>query len=245
MREPLRIFIGVDSREYVAWHVLAHSIYSRASCSVAILPLVQSALRAEGTYTRERGPLESTDFSMTRFLCPFLSGYWGTSIFLDSDMLCRVDIMDLMAAVGRAETEAMKAGKPMPFLYCCQHDYTPQESTKFLGNVQTKYLRKNWSSLMVFRNAECRALSPGYVNSATGLELHRFTWLPDERIGSLPLEWNYLVGETGQSEKAPRILHWTCGGPWVPEYVETDYADEWRAERDAMLGLAAAKSLAA
>src|SRR2546429_4476284 len=35
-----------------------HSILTRASCPVSFTPLVQSALRAQGLYTRERNPLE-------------------------------------------------------------------------------------------------------------------------------------------------------------------------------------------
>lgn len=228
-REPLRIFIGYDSREPVAWHVLAHSILRRATVPVSLIPLRQDALRSMGIYTRERGRTESTEFSLTRFLVPYLSGYWGTSIFMDCDMLMRVDVADLMAAVGRADTAAYKSGHVRPALFCCQHSYEPTGAMKFLGNVQTVYPRKNWSSLMVFRNGECADLTPEYVNRATGLELHRFQWLNDRQIAGLPLEWNWLVGEYPASAEA-KVLHWTLGGPWFPEYAASDHADEWRAE---------------
>ena len=42
----------------------------------------------------------------------------------------------------------------------------------------------------------CKALTPEYVNTASGSEIHRFKWLEDDsKIGELPLEWNWLVSE--------------------------------------------------
>lgn len=243
MTEPLRVFIGYDSKEPAAYHVLAHSILARATFPVSITPLVQGALRKQGIYTRERGPTESTEFSLTRFLVPYLSHWEGYSVFMDSDMLCRVDIGELWPVILEqlfwGEGNYPKRAR-MPFsekaLLCCQHDYTPTEGRKFLGNPQTIYPRKNWSSVMVFANDRCRRLTPAYVNRASGLELHRFQWLKDEEIASLPLEWNWLVGEY-QANSAAKILHWTLGGPWFPGYSLGYHAGEWFAERDLAFGL--------
>jgi hypothetical protein len=94
----------------------------------------------------------------------------------------------------------------------CKHDYVPKTQRKFLDQVQTRYPRKNWSSLMIFNNARCRALSPDYVSSAPGLELHRFAWIDDAAIGELPLEWTWLVGEYPYNPGA-KIVHFTIGGP--------------------------------
>lgn len=218
----LNVYIGYDPKESVAFYTLAHSILRRASVPVSIAPLMRSQLR--GTYTRERGPTESTEFSMTRFLVPWLSGYEGWSLFLDCDMLCRVDIAALAAEAQRQPDKAVLV---------CQHDYVPHTERKFLGQVQTKYARKNWSSLMLFNNARCRALTPDYVNTATGLDLHRYAWLDDASIGALPLEWNWLVGEYPHRDDA-RIVHFTLGGPYFDDYRECDYAAEWFAEFDSM-----------
>jgi len=218
----LAIYIGYDPRESIAFHTLSHSILRRSSVPVSIAPLVQSQLRH--AYRRPRGPTESTEFSLTRFLVPHLSGYAGWSIFMDCDMLCRVDIAEL----GReAERQRDKA------VLVCKHDYVPKTQRKFLDQVQTRYARKNWSSLMVFNNARCRSLSVDYVNSASGLELHRFAWIEDGAIGELPLEWNWLVGEY-ERNSAAKIVHFTIGGPWFEPYRDCDYAGEWRAEFDAM-----------
>jgi hypothetical protein len=66
----IRVFIGFDAREAVAFSVLAHSIHARASEPVAIAPLMLSEL--QGVYRRERNPLQSSDFSFSRFLTPYL-----------------------------------------------------------------------------------------------------------------------------------------------------------------------------
>ena len=214
----LDIFIGYDPRESVAYHTLAHSILRRSSMPISVAPLVQSQLK--GMYRRPRGPTESTEFSLTRFLVPALSEYRGWSVFMDCDMLCRVDIAGLQEEMDRHADKAVLV---------CQHDYVPKTARKFLDQVQTKYPRKNWSSLMLFNNARCRALTADYVNSASGLELHRFAWLDDAMIGALPLEWNWLVEEYPY-KAAAKIVHYTLGGPYFEAYRDCDYAGEWFAE---------------
>lgn len=214
----LNVYIGYDPNETVAYHVLAHSILRRASIPVSIAPLMRSQLGA--MYRRERGPTESTEFSLTRFLVPALSEFRGWSLFIDCDMLCLADVAELAAVIPQAGDKAVLV---------CQHDYVPRTERKFLDQVQTKYPRKNWSSLMLFNNERCRALTPDYVNAASGLELHRFQWTEDARIGSLPLEWNWLVGEY-EHTPAAKIVHYTLGGPYFDDYRDCDYASEWREE---------------
>jgi len=218
----LRIFIGYDPRESVAFHTLAHSILRRSSVPISISPLVQGQLKH--LYRRSRGPTESTEFSLTRFLVPALSEYRGWSLFMDCDMLCRADIAALEKEI---EIQAEKA------VLVCKHDYLPKTERKFLDQVQTRYARKNWSSLMLFNNQRCRSLSVEYVNSASGLELHRFAWIEDAAIGELPLEWNWLVEEYAYNPGA-KIVHFTIGGPYFEAYRSCDYAEEWFAERESM-----------
>jgi hypothetical protein len=218
----LQVFIGYDPQEAVAFHTLAHSIHRRSSVPLAIAPLMQSQLK--GIYTRERGPTESTEFSLTRFLVPHLSGYRGWSLFMDCDMLCRADIAELAEETRRQPDKAVLV---------CKHDYVPKTERKFLDQVQTRYPRKNWSSLMLMNNELCRPLTPEYVNTASGLEQHRFAWTEDARIGGLPLEWNWLVGEYAYNPRA-KIVHYTLGGPYFDAYRSCDYAEEWFAECEAM-----------
>ena len=218
----LPIYIGYDPVESVAFYTLAHSIQRRSSVPVSIAPVARKHL--EGVYTRERGPTESTDFSLTRFLVPWLSDFSAWSVYMDCDMLCRADIAELRDAIAHQSDKAVLV---------CKHDYQPSTQRKFLDRVQTTYPKKNWSSVMVFNNARCRALTPEHVNSATPAELHRFEWLKDSEIGELPLEWNWLVTEYPHHAGA-RIVHFTLGGPYFDAYRDCDYADEWRAEFESM-----------
>jgi hypothetical protein len=218
----IRIFIGYDPREAVAFSVLAHSIHARASKPVAIAPLMLSQL--DGLLWRERHPLQSSDFSFSRFLTPYLCGYEGWALFMDCDMLVQDDVTRLWAL--RDERYAVQVVK---------HDHVPRETTKFLGQPQTQYEKKNWSSVMLFNNARCRALTLDYVNSASGLDLHRFRWLESEGlIGEIPHRWNHLVGYDAP-EAAVGNAHFTVGGPYFRQWRDCEYADEWRAAREAML----------
>jgi hypothetical protein len=117
-----------------------------------------------------------------------------------------------------------------------KHEHIPRETTKFLGEPQTKYEKKNWSSVMLFNNAKCRTLTPDYVNTASGLELHQFKWLKDDAlIGELPDRWNHLVGYNPPRADAA-LVHYTLGGPYFAEYSDCEYSVHWRRERDVMLG---------
>jgi len=220
----IRVFIGFDPPETAAFHVLAQSIHARASEPVTIAPLMLSQL--ESVITRERHPLQSTEFSFSRFIVPYLCDYQGWAIFMDCDMLMLDDVAKLWAL--KDDRYAVQVVK---------HDHVPKEQTKFLGQTQTKYEKKNWSSVMLFNNAKCRALTPDYVNTATGLQLHRFQWLEsDDLIGDIPHRWNWLVGyDKRRPLKDVSNLHYTIGGPYFREYRTTDYARQWFDERERML----------
>jgi hypothetical protein len=225
MRSPIPIFIGYDPRERAATNVLIDSLYQHSSAPLAITPLVTPQLEAQGLYNRQRDPRQSTAFSFTRFLVPRLMGYQGWAIFMDCDMLARGDIAELWAL--RDDTFAVQ---------CVQHLHVPGETVKFLGEMQLAYPKKNWSSLMLLNCTRCTALSPEYVNSATGLELHGFHWLAgDHEISGLPEGWNHLVAvqEPAKATGAP-LLHWTLGGPWFSEQrtMGEGLAAEWFAARD-------------
>jgi len=218
----IKVFIGYDPREAVAYSVLAHSIHVRASEPVSVAPLMLSQLG--GVFNRERHPLQSTDFAFTRFLVPYLSGFEGWSIFMDCDMLVLDDIAELWRL--RDDRYAVMVVK---------HDHQPRESVKFLGQPQTQYQKKNWSSVMLFNNARCTALSAEYVQRASGLELHQFKWLEnDGLIGELPRRWNHLVGYYKPTRDVS-LVHYTLGGPYFDEYRDCEYADEWRQEHARML----------
>ena len=228
MQKIIPIFIGYDKKESVAYHVLTQSILRQSSVPVSFIPISLDILRQNHLYWRETDPNQSNEFSFSRFLVPQIAHNMGlrACIFMDLDMLFRCDIAELWDL--RRLDKAVQVVK---------HDYTPKDQVKYLGNVQHAYPRKNWSSLMIFNLAHfhlCgpegpRKLKPQYVNTASGLELHRFMWIEDDYIGELPTAYNWLVGEYDFNPKA-KVVHFTVGGPYFTEYRDCDYADEWREE---------------
>lgn len=218
----IRIFIGFDTREPVACSVLAHSMRVRSSMPVSITALMLSQLKP--VLSRDVHPLQSTEFSFSRFLVPYLSGFEGWSLFTDCDMLVLDDIVRLWAL--RDDRFAVMVVK---------HDHRPREGVKFLSAPQTAYAKKNWSSVMLFNNTLCRALSAEYVNVANGLDLHQFKWLANDRlIGSLPRRWNHLVGYDEPSDDVS-LVHYTIGGPYFEAYARCEHAAAWFSERETML----------
>lgn len=218
------VLIGFDPRESVAFNVLSHSIHARATEPVSVAPIKLKQLRR--LLTRERHALQSSDFSFSRFLTPHLCAHQGWSLFIDCDMLMLDDVAKLWAL--RDERYAVMVVK---------HEHKPKETVKFLGEPQSAYQKKNWSSVMLFNNARCSALTPDYVNSASGLELHQFKWLESEAlIGALPSRWNHLVGYDAPRSDAA-LVHYTLGGPYFDEYAGCEYAHEWRAERARMIAV--------
>ena len=212
----INVFIGYDKNEKVAFNVLSYSILKHSTRPVAITPIYLPNIK--DSFIRERSGIESTDFSFSRFIVPHLMNYQGWALFLDCDQLMLGDVAELWRL--RDEKYAVQVAK---------HDYQPQEEKKFMGAVQTKYVKKNWSSVMLMNCDKCKSLTPDYVNSATGLQLHQFKWLEnDDLIGEIPLEWNWLVDEPGYEEKENvKNLHYTKGGPYFKEYKDCGYSEIW------------------
>lgn len=232
-----KVFVGYDSREDIAWQVCRHSLLRHAHNDISVIPLRQAVLRELGLYTRPQDLTASTEFSLTRFLTPYLAAQSGWVIFCDCDFLFTTDV--------RAVFEGLDPNKA---LYCVQHDYTPAYRVKMDGKQQAIYPRKNWSSFMLFNcdHPDVQALSPEVVNTAAASFLHRFEWISDQSdIGALDLDWNFLDGEYLKPDYLPRVIHYTNGGPWFDEWQDCDFADLWNRERDFYLRSIGAKGMGA
>ena len=225
MSEMIRVFIGFDQVESVAWHAMAHSLLEQSSKPLAITPI--SLKNLTDVFVRERDPKQSNEFSLSRFLVPYLCNYEGYAVFFDCDMMVRVDINEIFGAI----TE-----QPDKAVYVVKHDYVPNDRIKYLDTIQHAYPRKNWSSVVLWNcsHPANKRVSPDFVNSASPLELHRFTWLEDHEIGELDVRWNWLVGEYADPPSDVKNVHWTVGGPYFAEYADVDFADEWRDLKDRM-----------
>jgi len=211
MSEPLRIFIGWDSREPIA---LKHS-----SIPLEIVPIKLQDLVDRGVYTREVDPLASTEFTYSRFFTPWLAGYKGWALFCDCDFLFLGDIAGLQAY-----------NDPSKAVYCVQHDYQPKDSVKMDGKVQTSYPRKNWSSCMLFNceHPSTRQLTPELINSETGAYLHRMQWAADDEIGALPTDYNWLEGWNEKPEACRKwcITHAAARGSRIGRMSTTPICGE-------------------
>ena len=210
---PIKVFIGHDHNEEIAYHVLASSIIRRASVPVSITPIAVHNFKS--FYNRQKAENESTKFSIARFLVPYLCDYKDWAIFIDCDMIMKCDIGELFA---------YRHPNVCNSVAVCQHNYTPKTDSKFLGNTQYLYPKKNWSSVMLFNNAKCTKLTPEYVEKASGAQLHQFEWA--DGVGSIPLEYNWLVDEYSHNDDA-KILHYTLGGPYFDDYVTCDHRSDW------------------
>lgn len=222
MSDALRVFIGWDSREPIAYEVAKSTALKNASIPLDIQPIKLDDLVAQGLYTRAIDPLASTEFTYSRFFTPYLAGFEGWALFCDCDFLFFGDLGEL-----RQYEDESKA------VLCAQHDYQPKDGLKMDGKVQTSYPRKNWSSFMFFNCAHpsTRQLTPDVINRESGSYLHRMQWARDEEIGALPIEWNWLEGWNAKpAEGTPKAVHYTRGGPWFKDWQNVDYGDLWRDE---------------
>jgi lipopolysaccharide biosynthesis glycosyltransferase len=217
MKDLIPIFIGYDPREATVFHVCANSIIRNSSSPVSIIPVALNLFK-DYNETHTDG---SNHFIYSRFLVPYLMHWTGHGIFIDGDMIVRSDITELWDL--RSHHYDVQVVK---------HDYKTKMPVKYLGAKNEDYPRKNWSSVILWNcnSFPNRILTPEYIMKATGKELHRFTWLDDNRIGELPKEWNWLPDEYGANPDA-KLLHYTLGAPSFHEFANTPMADEWHKER--------------
>ena len=240
LKKP-RVYIGWDDREGEAGIVCRGSIQKRTTIDLDIRFLIDRDLRASGVYDRpftqdgtqkidkRDGRPFSTDFAFTRFLIPDLMDHEGVAIFCDADFLFLSDIRELLALFD-----------PAYAVQVVKHKHVPIESRKMDGVSQAPYLRKNWSSLVMWNCAHPRHgdLTRWMVNHQPGGWLHAFSWLADYEIGELPLSWNWLSGVSDPipQHPLPNAVHFTLGGPWFNNCAHHPFGDLWLQERERMNG---------
>lgn len=223
--QPLNIYIGYDQREDLAYQVLRYSLLKNCGPEANVYrlePIIQDWLRARRIYTRQKDVFASTDFSLTRFLTPYLNNFEGVAVFMDLDFLVT---RDLVKSLKKIITE-----DPTKAVWVVKHSYISKTTTKMDNKVQHVYPKKNWSSFMVFNcsHPAVQTLTPSFINKAQASELHQFKWVDEADIGELPREFNYLVGEYPLiDDPLPLCLHFTLGLPFIGEMFTRDYLDVW------------------
>lgn len=231
-----QIYLGWDSREPRAYEVAAASIAQRAKHQVAIHKIKLSVMEESGRLWRrtERDNVHphslwdsvsaapmSTEFALTRFMVPLMQHH-GWALFADCDVVCLADIEELFQIADDRYA-----------VMCVKHDHKPVEATKMDGQAQLAYSRKNWSSVVLWNcsHPSHRRLDVMMINTWPGDLLHRFSWLRDSEIGTLPAEWNWLVGVQAKPA-TPKLAHFTLGGPWLRDWKGAEHDEIWdEAER--------------
>lgn len=144
--KPLRVFIGMDDRQPVAYHVAQASIIRNSSVPVSITPLVLSQLPI-----KRRG---LTSFTFSRYLVPYLCNYDGPALFVDADILCMGDIAELPW-----ETEAA---------------VSVVKHTTVTKGGQTVNVQFERPSVMLFNCEQCPPLSLDLIENGTPQKMD--TW---------------------------------------------------------------------
>ncbi len=205
--------VGFDQREAVAYHTFTQSVIEKTSNPVSFIPLAINSLKDY----KETHTDKSNDFIYSRFLTPYLKNFSGWAIFADGDMVCQTDIKELWKL--KDESKAILVVK---------HDYKTKAQQKYLGNKNENYPRKNWSSLILWNcsHPKHKILTPDFIAKQSGKYLHRFSWLDDDEIGILPIEWNWLAIEYPENMQA-KLIHYTLGTPCFRDYANSDMSDIW------------------
>lgn len=215
----IKLFCGYDPREAVGFHTFCQSVMKRATAPVAFIPLSSMGL-----------PSGSNNFTLSRFLVPYLCGFKGYAIFADAcDMLMLGDVADLIGHID--PTFAVQVVK--------HPEYESAHARKYVGTEmecgQTNYPRKNWASLMLI-NCEHPAwmgVTPSFIADSAPLELLQLQFLAKGEVGGLPPEWNVLIDE-GQDDSGAKVLHWTAGIPTFKHYRNARRSQDWFAEHEAI-----------
>lgn len=221
----MRIFIGYDESEKVAFQVTAFSLQEVSSITPE--PICLDNLRDRGLWKRVQDNRDqqtydfisnspcSTEFAISRFIVPIIC-QTGWALFVDCDVVFLVD-----------PSELLEYADPSKAVLCVKHNHQGG-GIKMVNKTQTTYPRKNWSSVMMFNcdHPANRRLTLADVNNRPGRDLHAFYWLNDSEIGELPLSWNWLVN-VSERPKNPKIAHFTNGGPWLKDWPGAEHDHLW------------------
>ncbi len=207
----LRIFIGYDERQAVAYNVCRYSIERRSSVPVAITPLKLDTLpiKREGL----------TRFTFSRFLVPWLCEFDRcTALFLASDFIVLDDIAGL--AGDYADNKAAYVSKnehkfewASMILFDCAHpanrvltpDYVSTANNlhhlSWLQDDQIGDLPREWNHLVGYDKSRADAKA---VHFTQGLPIFPETegaeyaeeWRAEHKVMNSTLPWQQTMGHS-------------------------------------------------
>jgi hypothetical protein len=218
--KPLNIYVGYDSNmndlEGVCKLSILKSIeeslgggkwnnYLEFKPEIKILDIAKLP-----DYNREYAN-QSTEFTYSRFLIPYLENYEGFSLFVDNDFIFTKTPLSMFNYLSPDDAVA-----------CIKYPHYEHDATKFDGEVNIDYPCKLWSSMMFFNNGheDCKKLTPEVVNTWTGKQLHQFEWT--DKISEIPQKYIFVEGYDNPEEKWDYTgIHYTRGGPWINDMDST------------------------
>ncbi len=214
MSNLLNIFIGFDQKEAIAYHTFVQSLIENSTIPLSITPLAENNL----SHYTEKHTDGTNKFTYSRFLVPYLMNFKGWAIFADGDMVCLSDIKILKSYFD-----------PNKAVTLVKHDYKTKHKTKYFGQKNEDYPRKNWSSVIIWNceHPKNKILTPKFIGQKEGSFLHRFNWLKDEEIGELPKSWNWLAMEY-EEKRDLDLIHYTLGTPCFKEYSNKSLSQYWK-----------------
>lgn len=215
-KKPVNIYLGYDSSHSEVFDVAKKSILdsvertkSGGECHEFFndyqVEVKKLDINAIPEYTRDYAN-QSTEFTYSRFLIPYLENYEGFSFFIDDDYIWRYSPMSLFYFLD-----------PDNALACVQYDFKHHDETKMGGEKNVSYPKKLWSSMMIFNNGheDCKRLTPEMVNNASGQYLHQFQWT--NQISKIPHAKIATEGYEDKMEVSHHAVHYTRGGPWIKD----------------------------
>lgn len=164
----LRVFIGRDERQPLAYNVLANSIIRHASVPVSITALTLHTLPI-----KRRG---LTTFTFSRFLVPYLCGFEGAALFLDADMVVTGDIAGLFwsddGSAVMVNKDQAEFEWPSAMLFNCEQCKTL--TPEFVDDRRNVLFDFNWAgSIGAFPKEWNKAV--GYSAPGLDAKLYHFT----------------------------------------------------------------------
>lgn len=210
----LKVFIGIDKRQPIAYHVLASSIMRRSSKPVALIPLIIDQLPI-----KRRG---LTDFTFARYLVPYLCDFKGKAVFIDSDMLLNADILELFDLDGGHAVSVVPFDgqltfeRPSVMLFNCDQcekltpDYIDDESNhpqslEWVDSIGA--LPQEWNHLVGYSEPQDAKLIH-YTQGVPGFKECRYCeyadlWFEELKVVKSHCSWIEIMGS---SVHAPHVL---------------------------------------